>query len=251
MRLIHAKILLVLILVFLVLFPVASAVKTAEGSLGGTITRGSRFTVTIIGLPNSAYYVWIPHTSTMTGEPHDQPPVIAGSQSDISQDPPEGPWPIGSYRFSNGGGMTIRDDIPPSTPEFPNTRYYALVKTDSDGVATVEFLTSFNTAIRSYTVKVENPRSVDSDNLQVQLRTYSRSVPTTTEIPPTLQPAPTTAQPTTTSTTLAPVTTLPETTTQNPVQTTFPAQSPTQRAPLTTGTGILALCTILLVMRRQ
>lgn len=249
MRLLHAKILLVLILVFLVLFPVVSAVKTAEGSLGGTIARGSRFTVTIIGLPNTEYYIWVPHTSTMTGAPHDQPPVIAGSQSDIRQDPPEGPWPIGSYRFSNGGGMTIRDDIPPSLPDFPNTRYYALVKTDSAGQATVEFLTSFNTAIRSFSVKAENPRSVDSDNLQVLLSTYSRGV-TTTGIPATSQPVTTTVQPTTASTPPPTVTTLPETTGQIPAETTTPVQTPTQKAPLEIWSGIFALVAGLLVMRK-
>ena len=59
----------------------------------------------------------------------------------------------------------------------PNTRYYALVTTDHSGQATVEFLTSVNTGLRSYSVKVENPGSIDSDTLRVQLQVYSRRAP--------------------------------------------------------------------------
>src|SRR5512137_592046 len=93
----HLKFLaVVLVACFLLAGIPVSAVKTAEQSVGGSLTRGSRFTVTITGLPNSSYYVWIAHTSTMTGEPRDQPPVIAGSQVDIMEDPPDGPWPVGS-----------------------------------------------------------------------------------------------------------------------------------------------------------
>ena len=105
----------------LVVLPV-TAVKMAEQSVGDSLTRGSRFTVTITGIPNSSYYIWIPHTSSMTGEPRDQPPVIADSQTNVAEDPDDGPWPIGSYQYNNGNGQTIRDDIPPintCSAEFP------------------------------------------------------------------------------------------------------------------------------------
>ncbi len=243
----YSAILLALLLVCILLLPVA-AVQTTEGSFEGTITRGSRFTVTIIGLPNTAYYVWIPHTSTMTGLPHDQPPVIAGSQSDLRQDPPDGPYLIGSYRYSGGGGDTIRDDIPPSTPDMPNTRYYGQVTTDSDGLATVEFLTSFNTAIRSYSVKVENPRSAETGNLLVEIHTYSRTVPptTVTTVPATTMTIATTIAPTTVITT-QPVTTASVTTTE----TTVPVQTTAQKVPLAAGTGVLALAAVLAINRRR
>ncbi|RPI40221.1 MAG: hypothetical protein EHM53_02715, partial [Methanoregulaceae archaeon] len=175
-------IVLVILALFLLAAMPVSAVKTAEQSAGDSLTRGSRFTVTITGLPNSSYFLWIPDTSTMSGEPRDQPPVIAGSQVNIVEDPPEGPWPIGSYQYNNGNGQTIRDDIPPSTPDMPNTRYYALVTTGHSGQATVEFLTSVNTGLRSYSVKVENPGSIDSDTLQVDLQVYSRRAPAAAEI---------------------------------------------------------------------
>jgi hypothetical protein len=185
----------------------------------------------------------------MTGEPRDQPPVIADYQANVAHDPEGGPWPIGSYQYNNGGGQTIRDDIPPSTAELPNTRYYALVTTDSRGQATVEFLTSINTGLRSYSVKVENPRSVDSDNLLVDLRVYSRKAPAVIEIFTPPQPILTTVMPTTTESP-APVTTLPVTTTPEPVRTNPPLQTPTQRTPAALFGGILALALILLVMRK-
>jgi hypothetical protein len=241
---------IVIITCFLLAVVPVSAVKTSEQSVGDSITRGSRFTVTIIGLPNSSYYLWIPHTSSMTGEPHDQPPVIADNQMNVMEDPADGPWPIGSYQYNNGNGQMIRDDIPPSTPDMPNTQYYALVTTDNSGQATVEFRTSFNTGLRSYSVKVENPRSIDSDNLLVELQVYSRKVPAVIELFTPSQPVPTTILPTTTGSP-PPVTILPETTTQEPVQTTLPAQTPTQKAPIGIGTGILAAGMSLLLMRRH
>lgn len=234
---------------FLLAVMPVSAVKTAEQSAGDSLTRGSRFTVTITGLPNSSYYLWIPHTSTMSGEPRDQPPVIAGSQVNVMEDPAEGPWPIGSYQYNNGNGQTIRDDIPPSTPDMPNTRYYALVTTGHSGQATVEFLTSVNTGLRSYSVKVENPGSIDSDTLQVDLRVYSRRAPASLEVFITPQPVLSTILPTTP--TPPPVTTLTATTTSETVQTTLPTPVPSQKAPLGAGLGILTTGVCFFLMRRR
>jgi hypothetical protein len=207
------------------------AVKTAEQSLGGSITRGSRFTVTITGIPNSSYYIWLPHTSSMTGEPHDQPPFIADSQMNVMEDPADGPYTIGSYQYNNGGGMTIRDDIAPSTPDMPNTQYYALVTTDSRGLATVEFHTSFYTGLRSFSVKVENPRSIDSDTLLVELHVFSRTAPVSIEAETTTRPViltsttftvmPTSWPPSTVTT----VTTIPA-----PLETTTPVPTTTRKA---------------------
>lgn len=250
MREISLKFLMIVIITcFLLAVIPVSAVKTAEQSVGDSLTRGSRFTVTITGLPNSSYYLWIPHTSSMTGEPRDQPPVIADSQMDVMEDPADGPWPIGSYLYNNGGGQTIRDDITPSTSTMPNTRYYAMVTTDNRGQAAVEFQTSINTGLRSYSVKVESPKSVDSDNLLVELQVYSRRVPAGIEIYTIPQPVTTAVLPTTTESS-SPVTTLSVTTIPEPMQTTLPAQTPTQIAPVGIGTGILAAGMSLLFMRR-
>jgi hypothetical protein len=245
-------VMIVLIACFLLAIVPVSAVKSAEQSVSDSLTRGSRFTVTITGIPNSSYYVWLPHTSSMTGEPHDQPPVIADYQANVMEDPDDGPWTIGSYEYSNGGGQTIREDVAPSTPEMPNTRYYALVTTDSRGQATVEFLTSVNTGLRSYSVRVENPRSVDSDNLIVDLQVYSRKAPAVIGIYTTPQTVLTTVIPTTRETppaTTITVTTIPVTTTVEPVQTTHPA--PTPKASVNIGTGILAAGVILFLIRRH
>jgi hypothetical protein len=240
---------IVIITCFLLAVMPVSAVKTTEQSVGDSMTRGSRFTVTITGVPNSSYYLWIPHTSSMTGEPRDQPPVITDSQMNVAEDPADGPWPIGSYQYNNGNGQTIRDDIAPSTADMPNTRYYALVTTDNTGQATVEFQTSVNTGLRSYSVKVESPRSIDSDNLFVEVRVYSRRAPAVIEIFTTPQPVLSTVLPTTTESPPQ-VTTLPVTTTPEPVWTTPPTHMPTQKAPVGIWTGILAAGMSLLLMRR-
>lgn len=226
-------VLLGIICLFFMVVPVY-AVKTAEQSLGGSITRGSRFTVTITGIPNSSYYIWLPHTSSMTGEPHDQPPFIADSQYNVMEDPPDGPYTIGSYQYNNGGGMTIRDDIAQSTPEMPNTQYYALVTTDSRGLATVEFRTSFYTGLRSYSVKVENPRSIDSDTLLVELQVYRRTAPVSIEAETIPGPV-ITASTTPVITPALPPSAAPSVTTTvaTPVPTTMPASATTtRRAPV-------------------
>ena len=254
MKKIHLKFMMILIIAgFLLAVVPVSAVKTAEQSVGGSLTRGSRFTVTITGIPNSSYYIWLPNTFTMTGGPRDQPPFISDNQYNVMEDPEGGPYTIGSYQYDNGNGRTIRDDVAASTPDMPNTQYYALVTTNSEGQATVEFQTSINTALRSYSVRVENPRSIDSDTLQVELQVISRSAPMVIEISTTPEPVLTTVIPPITES-LPPettITTLPVTTTPVPVQTTLPAETPTQKAPVAVGTGILAACLSLLLIRRH
>jgi hypothetical protein len=124
-----------------------------------TLTRGSGFTVTITGRPNTAYFVWVARTFSMSGEPGDQPPVILGNQMNVVQDPSEGPYVIGSYRYNNGNGRTILDDVAPSSSTTSNTRYYAQVTTDIDGVAIVGFRTSSATADKKFSIIAQNPQS--------------------------------------------------------------------------------------------
>jgi hypothetical protein len=133
----------------------------------------------------------------------------------------------------------------------PNTRYYALVTTDHAGQATVEFLTSVNTGLRSYSVKVENPQSVDSDNLLVTIRVYSRKAPAPIEIFTTPETTPVTSLPTTTVSLPPVITTLPPVTSPEPVQTAPPAQVPTAKAPAGIGAGILAAVITLFLIRKH
>lgn len=232
------------IMVSFLLIPLVAADETG-------LTRGSRFTITVTGTPNTPYYVWLTRTSTMSGEPGDQPPVLVAYQAKIEKDPPGGPYVIGSYKYNNGGGRTIIDDVAPSTASMSNTQYYGLVTTDNNGQAVVAFQTSSNTALRTYSVKVENPQSVAKNNIQVQrgTETVNRgsvgfdTVPTTpvptsepTTVIPTITEIPS-PLPTTTVPTLTPIPTM--TTTMTP------------RVPMEIGVSIVAMGALILGYRKS
>jgi hypothetical protein len=159
-----------------------------------TLTRGSGFTVTITGKPNTAYYVWLARTFTMSGEPGDQPPVILSNQMNVVQDPAEGPYVIGSYRYNNGNGRTIRDDVAPSSSTTSNTRYYAQVTTDIDGVAIVGFRTSSATADKKFSILAQNPQSPGETvyvrlGLPAQKTTPAATAPQPTDTTPSPSPS--------------------------------------------------------------
>jgi len=223
-----------------------SAETSAEQSISDSLTRGSRFTVTLTGLPNTSYYIWLSGTSSMTGEPRDQPPYIADNTENVMKDPDSGPYTIGSYQYNNGGGRTIRDDVAASTPDMPNTNYYALVTTDASGKEIVQFQTSTNTAIRSYSVKAENPQSVERDNLRIDVTVYTRRAPgpmiiTPTEIPVTeTMTTPPTPVPTTVITTAMAIPT-----------TTLPVTTPTQRTSLEMGIPLISVFSGLIALRKR
>lgn len=244
-----ALIVLILIALALAVSLPASAVRTEEGSVSGSLTRGSPFTVTITGLPNTSYYVWLPRTFVLTGQPGDRPPVISENQYHVTMDPVGGPYTIGLYQYNNGDGRTILDDVAPATASMSNTRYYALVTTDNDGHAVVEFSTSFDTALRSYSVKVENPDSVNKDILLVEGRAFSRTAPgiqpterpataAMTALPPDTTRTPTPAQsPTPEITQVYTTTGIPDTAEQQP----SPSPLPTHRTPVSALAGGIAL----------
>ncbi len=198
----------VFVAIFLIACFIIVVIPACTAASGDTLTRGSRFTITITGLPNTPYYVWVASTSGLSGTAGDQPPVIAGGQSSIQMDPPGGPYTIGNYAFHNGNGKTIREDVAPSTPDMPNTNYYALVTTDGDGRAVVAFQTSFSTATRTFSIKVENPGTVANTNVAVELGVPVKitSVPTT-RATLTVSPSPTTVPVTSIVTTPFPTTT--------------------------------------------
>jgi hypothetical protein len=179
----HTIPIIILVIIFFIATLVIPALA-AEGTSTDPLTRGGRFAITITGMPNTPYYVWLTRTFTMTGNFGDQPPVIVAYQSGIQQDPPDGPYTIGHYAFHNGNGRTILDDVAPSSPVMSNTNYYALVTTDANGRAVVAFQTSSATATRTFSVKVENPDSAANSNILVE-RNLPFKVPTThsTEFP--------------------------------------------------------------------
>jgi hypothetical protein len=160
----------------------------------------------------------------MSGEPGDQPPILLANQANIVKDPQGGPYVIGSYQFNNGGGRTILDDVAPSTASMSNTQYYGLVTTDSNGQTTVVFQTSGNTAMRTFSVNVENPQSAARDNIAVQrgdTSVKSGSVGFDT---------------------------IPSTPTPTPVPTTG---TPTPRVPLEMGVGLVAMIGAVLLVKRN
>jgi hypothetical protein len=215
------------------------------------LTRGSRFTITVTGTPNTAYYVWLTRTYTMSGEPGDQPPVLVAYQAKIEKDPPGGPYVIGSYQYNNGGGRTIIDDVAPSTASMSNTQYYGLVTTDNNGQAIVAFQTSSNTALRTYSVKVENPQSVAKNNIQVQRGTEtvnrgSVGFDTVATTPVPLK-EPTQAILTITETAIP----VPATTAPAPAPAPSPTTTPTRHMPIGIGVCIIAVGATILVARKS
>jgi PKD repeat protein len=126
------------------------------------VVRGKPFSVTITGKPLGVYHVWVNGTSDMNGGAGNQPPLVNLNQERVFMDPVDGPFDIGSYLFTGGGGKSIRDDIPPSGAGYSNTRNYAKIVTTSYGTRTVEFVTSNWTKNRTYSIRVENGTYTDS-----------------------------------------------------------------------------------------
>ena len=218
----------VFVAIFLIAWFITLVIPAGSSASGDTLTRGSRFTITITGLPNTPYYVWVASTSGLSGTAGDQPPIIAGGQSSIQMDPPGGPYTIGNYEFHNGNGKTIREDVAPSTPDMPNTNYYALVTTDGNGRAVVAFQTSFSTATRTFSIKVENPGTVANTNVAVELGVPVKiTTVSTTRATLTVSPSPTTIPASYTVTTpLTTTTTITITTTPGPAVTPSRASFP-------------------------
>lgn len=241
------------ILLVAFLLPLIMTVAGAQGS--GTLARGQTFTVTVIGHPRTSYDIWPKGTSSMTGEPGDQPPIIVAGQVDVSQDPPGGPYLIGSTPI--GGGSTIRDDVPPDSSVTSATSYYAEVRTDASGYGVVLFQTSSATATQQFHITAQNPMDLGED-VQVALglpptpapvRTPMMPLPLPTTMKTPLIPVPTTtvpitsAPPTTITTLVPPIIPKPM---ETPTETT-----PVQEIPLPAVTGIVAAGIVLLLAGRM
>ena len=149
-----------IIVLLVLLLPIFVPVTGAQAS--GSLTRGGTFTVTVIGTPRTAYDIWPKGTHFMTGEPGDQPPLIVAGQVDVMQDPPAGPYVIGSHPISGGG--TILNDVPPDSSVTSATSYYAEVTTDASGNGVVLFRTSSATATgQQFHIVAENPADIGED----------------------------------------------------------------------------------------
>jgi hypothetical protein len=228
--------------------PVAAELSSS-GTGSDVVTRGNLFAVTVTGKPNTAYYIWLTRTWSMTGDPGDQPPAIVSYQVPVTQDPSGGPYTIGSYAYYNGGGRTILDDVAPSSASMPNTSYYAKVTTDSTGQAVVALRTSSNTAAQKYTVKVQNPASPADDTVFVE-----NGDTTTKRGSVSIGFAPTATLPFTIAPTPFPTTavTVAETTIALPAPTAVPlTTAPTQQAPADLLIGIIAMGFVALAILRR
>jgi len=134
-----------------------------------TVVRGNPFSVTITGVPNAGYYVWVKGTGSMTGLPDDQPPMILDTQVDVAQDPAAGPYDIGKYQYEGGAGKSIKQDVP-DDPDYHGTKFYALVKLNDSGTRTVEWKTSKDTKDKKYTIRVERKSGTQYKSDEVDIK---------------------------------------------------------------------------------
>jgi len=211
---------------FLLVVPILASDITTSISGGGTVVQSRPFTLTVIGVPNSPYYVWVTGTFSMTGATGEQPPVIQDSIEGVAQDPAGGPFTIGSYAFRNGNGRTIQQDVAPSTPQVPNTRYYARVTTDNAGRAFIGFQTSPATAPKTFSIRIENADTYTEESMSVGKGSVSIEADTQK-----------TVQPTSVVTLSMPETSIPMTPSPSATPTTAPATP--KPAPLETGFVLL------------
>lgn len=150
-------------------------------ALTDQITRGSSFSVTITGSPGVPVYFWV-DAGSKSGSPGDQPPMILFAQEGVSQDSPEGPYPIGQYQPSAERGRNIRDLVPHEP--YGGVKYYAMITPDRDGKRTVELRTTDQTDDTRYTLKIETPSGGTgpiTDDISVSVQKGSISVITAKE----------------------------------------------------------------------
>jgi len=127
-----------------------------------TVVRSNDFSVTITGKPSTFYWVWVKGVSNMgvTGATDDMPPTIVQFQDyvyldDGNADAPNDPISkYGSYEPENKDKVLW--ELVPHDAAYNGTLFYAMIKTDSSGVRTVEWATNQSTKAQKYTIRVEN-----------------------------------------------------------------------------------------------
>jgi trimeric autotransporter adhesin len=138
------------------------------------VVRGYPFSVTITGMPNTPYLLWVEGTSLISNESN-QPPTIIEDQDNVRQDPITGPFPIGDYAFQDGAGRTIRQDVAQYSDgiNVNGIAYYAQVTLSNVGTRTIGFRTTTNTKDQTFTIRVERQDSggrFRSDDVDVTIR---------------------------------------------------------------------------------
>jgi hypothetical protein len=142
-----------------------------------SLTRGQSFSVTVTGMPNYVYYVWVKDTYGLTGGNDNQAPMFALYQEGITLDPSTGPFTLGSYQYQEGGGQTIRMNVG-TDPVYQGTRYYSRIRTSASGTRTIEFVTNSLTRNMTYTIRVENMSGTQfrSDEVNIIVEKGTRPV---------------------------------------------------------------------------
>ncbi len=132
--------------------------ETVTVTTNQSVTRSNNLVATIHGRPNAQYYLWVKtnECSPMSGNDCDQPPMISPGQKNVQFDPVSGPYAIGNTLMFPAGCLpntTIRGTV----PKIPDAgiRYYALVTTDIEGDAWVQFETTTATAIKTFDMHVQ------------------------------------------------------------------------------------------------
>jgi PGF-CTERM protein len=125
-----------------------------------TVTRSKPFSVTVTGKPSTLYWVWVKGTGNMGGRYDDQPPMMPLNQLNVFNDTATTPRDIGStiYGAYLPEGKLAPNYVFAQVPNYPfnGSRYWAQIKTNENGVRTIEFTTSNQTKAQKYTIRVEN-----------------------------------------------------------------------------------------------
>jgi hypothetical protein len=132
-----------------------------------TVVRRNPFSVTITGRPSTFYWVWVKGTGSMSGGVDDQPPYIPLNQAGVY---------LGTL-YSNYTPQNKGQNISvghPSTP--PGYNYWAMIKTNANGLRTVEFSTSNQTKLQTYTIRVENYSSGEYKSDEVNMKVENGAV---------------------------------------------------------------------------
>ncbi len=134
-----------------------------------SVVRSKSFSVTVTGKPQTTYYLWVKGTNSMDSTYDNQPPMINVNQqkvyfdNDVTQ-ASAGITPIGDYKYENGAGLTIVQDVATGGINvFNSTRYYALINTSTSGTSTVEWVTNNWTKAQKYTIRVEQNFPTDAN----------------------------------------------------------------------------------------
>ncbi|OPY38948.1 MAG: hypothetical protein A4E35_00175 [Methanoregula sp. PtaU1.Bin051] len=147
-----------------------------------TVVRSNAFSLTVTGRPNTIYWVWVKGTTSMLGGFDDQAPMVSPFQAGVYND--TAPWvdsrdaaAISGIGDNTWGNMYVPQNkqIQPRVnaasglqltgptvwgqvgrAPYNGSFYYCAIKTNENGVRTVQWVTTNNTKAQTYTFRVEN-----------------------------------------------------------------------------------------------